>query len=58
MHTTRLEACVEKADAVFRDALAWRLAASLAPTVGQASPETPEQHGRGPDDRRGRANAR
>jgi hypothetical protein len=49
-YTTRPEACVHAADAVFRDALAWRLAASLAPTIGQASPETPEQLGRGPDD--------
>lgn len=49
-YTTRVEACVEQADAVFRDALAWRLAASLAPTIGQASPEVPEQLGRGPDD--------
>ncbi|HTE65369.1 MAG TPA: hypothetical protein VK736_03820 [Candidatus Binatia bacterium] len=37
------------ADAVFRDALAWRLAASLAPSLARVDVALPEQLGRGPD---------
>ncbi len=36
-------------DVLFRDALAWRLAASLAPSVAPVDPDVPEQLGRGPD---------
>jgi len=46
-YTTR--ASIAGADALFRDALAWRLAASLAPSLAQVDLERPEQTGRGPD---------
>lgn len=49
-YTARLEAAVLVSDALFQDALAWKLASTLAPAVALAMPETPEQIGRGPDD--------
>jgi len=48
-YTARINCVVQKGDELFRDALAWRLAAALAPSLAQVDPETPEQHGRGPD---------
>jgi hypothetical protein len=49
-YTSRLDGAVLSADALFQDALAWKLAATLAPAVALAMPEIPEQIGRGPDD--------
>lgn len=46
--TLRLEGCVAVADAMFRDAFAWRLAWALAPSVGLVDPAQVEQEGRGP----------
>jgi hypothetical protein len=40
---------ISAADALFRDALAWRLAASLAPSLASVDVEIPEQTGRGPE---------
>lgn len=48
-YTARLDGVVALADAVFRDAFAWRLAASLAPSLAQIDPSKPEQQGRGPN---------
>jgi hypothetical protein len=48
-YTARLENVLAFADAHFRDAFAWRLAASLAPSLAQQEPEGVEQLGRGPD---------
>lgn len=48
--TTRPDCAVAKGDALFRDALAWRLAYTLAPSLAQVDPDRPEQHGRGPVD--------
>jgi hypothetical protein len=50
-YTTRLPCCVSRADELFRDAFAWRMAASLAPSLAQVDPDAVEQHGRGPQDR-------
>jgi hypothetical protein len=47
-YTARIARAVLRADSLFRDALAWRLAAVLAPSVGVEVPEQPEQLGRGP----------
>lgn len=47
-YTRRPEGAVLMADALFRDALAWRLAAMLAPSLAQIHPEQPDQIGRGP----------
>ena len=48
-YTARLDGVVLQGDALFRDALAWRLAASLAPSLATKDPEAVEQLGRGPD---------
>jgi hypothetical protein len=48
-YTVRRECAVEQADPLFRDAFAWRLAASLAPSLAQVDPEQAEQTGRGPE---------
>ena len=50
-YTARILNCVLRADAIFRDAFAWRLAASLAPSLAQVDPDGTEQLGRGPQDR-------
>ena len=50
-YTARIACVVTRADDLFRDALAWRLAASLAPSLAQIDPEHPEQRGRGPEHR-------
>lgn len=47
--TKRIDEAVLKADPIFRDAFAWRLAAVLAPTLAQVNPAEVEQHGRGAD---------
>lgn len=49
-YTNRQEAAVLNADPLFRDALGWRLAWSLAPSLAMIIPETPETVGRGPED--------
>jgi hypothetical protein len=49
-YTRRPDGAVNLADGLFREAFAWRLAATLAPSLAQRSPETPEQLGRGPGD--------
>lgn len=46
--TVRPEGAVAIADAIFRDAFAWRLAAALAPSLAQIDPAKIEQAGRGP----------
>lgn len=48
-YTARIPCAVAKADDLFRDALAWRLAASLAPSLAQHDPEQEEARGRGPE---------
>lgn len=48
-YTAREAGTVVKSDAKFRDALAWRLAAAVAPALAQIDPEAPQQHGRGPE---------
>jgi hypothetical protein len=50
-YTARISCAVLAGDALFRDAFAWRLAASLAPSLAQVDPDAVEQHGRGPQDR-------
>jgi hypothetical protein len=47
-YTARIGCAVARADDLFRDALAWRMAAALAPSLAQMDPETQEQLGRGP----------
>lgn len=49
-YTNRPEGAVLISDALFRDAFAWRLAWSLAPSLAMIVPETPETVGRGPED--------
>lgn len=46
-YTARINCVVKMGDALFRDALAWRLAACLAPALAQVDPAMPEQLGRG-----------
>jgi hypothetical protein len=48
-YTARLQNIMVYADPVFRDALAWRIAASLAPSLANVELHRPEQHGRGPE---------
>jgi hypothetical protein len=50
-YTARIPCAVSRGDDLFRDALAWRLAASLAPSLAQVDPAAIEQAGRGPQDR-------
>jgi hypothetical protein len=47
--TQRTNGCVAGADDLFREAFAWRLAASLAPSLAGIDPARIEQEGRGPD---------
>lgn len=47
-YTARIDCCVARADDLFRDALAWRLAYSLAASLAQVDPEKEESRGRGP----------
>ena len=49
-YTARPVGVVALADPLFRDAFAWRLAASLAASLTDADPDVAEQLGRGPDD--------
>lgn len=49
-YTARIEAAVSRADALFVDALAWRLAWKFAPSLAQIVPERPEAMGRGADE--------
>lgn len=49
-YTTRPEGCVVVSDALFRDALAWRLSWKLAPSLALLVPDRPEAVGRGPDE--------
>jgi len=49
-YTARTAGTVARSDALFRDALAWKLAAALAPAFATVvDPEIEEQRGRGPD---------
>lgn len=48
-YTARLQNLLAFADSHFRDAFAWRLAASLAPSLAQQEPTAVEQPGRGAD---------
>lgn len=48
-YTSRLENILLYADSVFCDAFAWRLAASLAPSLANVELHRPEQLGRGPE---------
>ena len=48
-YTARLACVIGLGDAIFRDALAWRLAACLAPSLAQVDPMIVEQRGRGPE---------
>jgi hypothetical protein len=48
-YTARINCAVQKGDDLFRDALAWRLAAALAPSLAQIDPAVAEQRGRGPE---------
>lgn len=48
-YTARIQNILVFADPVFRDALAWRLAATMAPSLAEVNPYNPEQHGRGPE---------
>ncbi len=48
--TQRVTGCLANGDAVFRDAFAWRLAATLAPSLAQTNPTKVEQEGRGPEE--------
>jgi hypothetical protein len=48
-YTARIANAVLRSDALFREALAWRLVAALAPSLAQPDPEVHEQQGRGPE---------
>jgi len=48
-YTARIACVCLRGDDLFRDALAWRIAASLAPSLAQVDPERPEQPGRTPE---------
>lgn len=50
-YTARIPCAVGRADALFRDAFAWRLAACLAASLAQVDPDAIEQQGRGPQER-------
>ena len=51
-YTNRPIGAVLISDALFRDALAWRLAWTMAPSLAVKVPEETESFGRGPDDGR------
>lgn len=48
-YTIRPDCAVMMADDLFREALSWRLAFTMAASLVQAEPDKPEQHGRGPE---------
>ncbi len=48
-YTARIANAVLYSDHLFREALGWRLAAALAPSLAQVDPETHEQFNRGPE---------
>lgn len=48
-YTARINCAAGKGDDLFRDALAWRVAAALAPSLAQVDPVSAEQRGRGPE---------
>ncbi len=48
-YTSRIDRAVLLGDALFKDAFAWRLASSLAPSLAQVDPSEVEQLGRGTD---------
>lgn len=48
-YTARIANAVLRSDHLFREALGWRLAAALAPSLAQPDPEVQEQIGRGPE---------
>jgi hypothetical protein len=47
-YTARIANAVLRADHLFREALAWRIAAAVALSLAQTDPEVQEQPGRGP----------
>lgn len=49
-YTRRPTGAVSVSDPLFKDALAWKLAWTMAPSLAQIVPEKPESVGRGPDD--------
>lgn len=51
-YTNRPAGAVSIADALFKDALAWRLAWTMAPSLAVKVPEETESFGRGPEDGR------
>jgi hypothetical protein len=48
-YTARLQNILVYADPLFREALSWKLAATLAPSLASVELHRPEQHGRGPE---------
>jgi hypothetical protein len=48
-YTARIPCAVSRADDLFRDALAWRLAFTLAASLANVDPEREEARGRGPE---------
>lgn len=48
-YTARLQNILTYGDALFREALSWKLAATLAPSLASVELHRPEQHGRGPE---------
>lgn len=48
-YTERIDNLLARADPLFRDAFAWRLASSLALSLAQVDPDELEQRGRGAD---------
>ncbi len=48
-YTARLQNVLIYADPLFREALSWKLAATLAPSLASVELHRPEQHGRGPE---------
>jgi hypothetical protein len=48
-YTARLQNILTYADPLFREALSWKLAATLAPSLASVELHRPEQHGRGPE---------
>lgn len=53
-YTARFPCLVDASDALFQEALSWKLASTLAPSLAHVDPELAEQHGRGPEDREAR----
>lgn len=48
-YTARLQNILVYADPLFREALSWKLASTLAPSLASVELHRPEQHGRGPE---------